>query len=262
MNKIRLVTLLLIVILLTVLGAGMANASTKGNDAVPTSGRTFSTVIEVSPDGDIERDLKNQEEALRAMGFTDEAIQNEQAHLRAILEKKKYDVAETKTFSVIIDNTMSDPYAAFAKALETQGFSQESARILTDNFREETASHIAQSVKSNTSWKIRTGGAKIRTDGAVAYNSFGQMLYEYSSSIYWEYNGSKITDLDTWESHSTYLGWEFRGSTHNSSGGVGQWSYALHREATMIHHYVGLTAYPDTHQRVYGDGSSWGTASP
>ncbi len=50
MNKIRLVTLLMIVILLTVLGIGMANASTKGNDAyaAPVSGRTFSNIVEKS----------------------------------------------------------------------------------------------------------------------------------------------------------------------------------------------------------------------
>ncbi len=257
MNKIRLVTLSLIVILLTVLGVGIANANTKidAAHAAPAGGHTFSSVIEGSPDGDIERDLKNNEEALRAMGFTDEEIQEQQAHLRANLEKKKYGVAETKTFSVVIDNTMPDPYAAFAQALEAQGFSQETAQILTDDLRKETASQTAQSVKSNTPWKRRI-------DGAVAYNGFGQMLYKYSSGIYWEYNGSKITALDTWESHSTYWGWQFQGSTHNSSGGVGQWSYTLHREATMFQPILGLTAHPDTHQRVYGDGTSWGTASP
>ena len=245
-RKVRLFTVILLVLLLAVIGIAKANAFSP-DAARPAGGSTFSLVSEHT--GDIEADLANRAQQLRDLGFSEAEIQNDLAHLRPALEKSKYGVIKTLTFSVVVDGRDAE---AYAQALREQGLSEDSVRSLTAQFARETAASPAPT----------SGGCKTRTDGVVARNAFGQTLYRYSSSIYWCFDGSSITALDTWESHSTYWGWQFKGSTHDSSGGTGQGEYALHRRATMYQTYLGLYAHPDTHQRVYGNGSSWGTASP
>ena len=242
-RKVQFFTVVVVALLLAVAGianTGKANAFSP-DAARPAGGNAFSLVSEHT--GDIETDLVRRAQELRDLGFSETEIQEDLAHLRPALEKSKYGVAETLTFSVVVDGRDAD---AYAQALREQGLSEDGVRSLTAQFARETAALPLSPA----------GGCKTRTDGAVARNAFGQTLYRYSSSIYWCFDGSKITALDTWESHSTYWGWQFKGSTHNSSGGLGQWEYALHRRATMYQPWLGLYAHPDTHQRVYGNGSS------
>lgn len=222
-----------------------AQSSSGGAEEVPASGSTFSLVSEAT--GDIESDLNAFAQKLRSLGFSEEEIQQNLAHLRPALEQSKYGIVETRTFSVVVDGR---DVQAYKRALQNEGLSEESVQAMSAEFE----AKIAELASS--------GSCKTRVDGAEALNAFGQVLYRYSSSIHWCYDGSQITALDTWDSHSTYWGWQYQGSTHNSSGGLGMGDYALHRQATMHQPVLGLYAYPDTHQRVYGDGSSWGTASP
>ncbi len=242
-----------VLVLLGIVGVGAANVSasngTKPEQFVPQNGRTFAIVNEAT--GDIENDLATYAQELRAQGFSEEEIRQNLTHLRSALERSKYGVVETRTFSVVVNGLDTD---AYARALEAQGLSPEAVQTLTDAFRKHTAALAKEAPAA--------GGCKTRTDGAEARNAFGQALYRYSSSIYWCYDGGRITALDDWEAHSAYWGWQFRRSAGNQNGGAGQSSDALHRSAVMYQPVLGIKAHPDTRQRVYGNGSSWGNASP
>ncbi|MEJ5240678.1 MAG: hypothetical protein WHS87_05725 [Anaerolineales bacterium] len=216
----------------------------------PKKTSTFSYVQELT--GDIETDIANFVEAERSLGIPEEAIQKSLVHFRAALEKSKYNVYEIQTFSVVVDATDVN---AYQHALEAEGLPAEIVQGLVESFHQHAN-------KTQQEFSIAGVACKRRTDGAVAYNAFGQVLYQYSSSIYWCYNGSVIVDLDDWETYSTFWGWQFMSSTRNSRGGVGQTSFILHRQATMYNRLTGWTAYPSTHQGVYGNGTSWGEANP
>ncbi len=242
--------LLLITVSVLVASLGVAFvALSQAQEAAPAETRTFSWVVEFT--GDIDADLQRFADMLRGRGYSEAEVRRELGHLRPALESSKYGAVETRTFSVEVQ---AGDMEAYLRALREQGVSEETIRALEAEVRSRWGSML-EGISTS-------GGCKTRTDGAEAYNAFGQLLYRYSSSIYWCYDGSSITSLNTWESYSTYWGWQFLGSTKSESGGLGQWSYILHRYATMYNPYIRSYAYPDTHQGVYGDGSSWGYANP
>ncbi len=213
--------------------------------AQPAGSRTFSIVQEET--GDTEKDVANYAAALRAQGWSEQEIASATKRLRESIEKSKRDVAETHTFSVVVDANDVEGYVA---ALRKQGVSDETIQIL----KEEFVKHQAMAPQSKNP-------CKQRTDGAEAYNAYHMLLYRYSSSIRWCYNGSKITYLDTWEQYSTYWGWQFGGSSSSRSGGVGSFSFTIHRYATMYNRVTHAVKHPSTHQSVYANGYSWGSAS-
>jgi hypothetical protein len=234
-------------LLIAVLGTAFVGIS-NADKVTPAGSQTFSWVVEFS--GDIEADIQNYRQMLEGRGYSEAQIQHVIDHLRPALEASKYAPVETRTFSVEVQ--LGD-LESYVRDLREQGVSEESISSLQAEMQAKR--------ESLSDDELIIAGCRIRTDGAEAYNAFGQLLYSYCSSIYWCYNGSVITSLDTWESHSTFWGWQFQGSTKSESGGLGLSYYILHRYATM-YHFIGLYAYPDTHQGVYGDGSSWGYASP
>ncbi|MFO7943298.1 MAG: hypothetical protein R6U51_03230 [Anaerolineales bacterium] len=248
MNKKHYFLIIISTLLIAVLGTAFTGIS-QADVAAPAEVKAFSFVMEFG--GVVEEDLQRYAHTLQDQGYSEAEIQQELAHLRPALETSKYDPIETRTFSVEVEFGDID---AYVRALREQGVSEETIQALD--------AEVQDKRQSLSDGVVNARGCKIRTDGAEARNIYGQLLYRYSSSTYWCYNGNTITSLDTWESYSTYLGWQFRGSTKSQSGGVGQWSYILHRYATMYNPYLGLYGYPDTHQGVYGDGSSWGYANP
>ena len=248
MNKRHNVLIVISALLILVLGAAFIGAN-QADLASPAKANTFSFVVEFT--GDVEEDLQLFAHTLRDQGFSEAEIQNNLAHLRPNLEASTYGPFEKLTFSVEVECGDID---AFVLALSKQGISEETIQIL-----ENEISNNWQRLSDND---LDTRGCKTRIDGVEVKNAYGMLLYSYSSYINWCYNGSTITYLNAWESYSTYLGWQFIGSTKNLSGGLGQGSYILHRYATFYNPIIGLYGYPDTHQGVYGDGSSWGYASP
>jgi len=244
---------ILLIAILMAGGVGAARAA-KGNTSVDSAsvagGRAFSLVL--SESGNADHDVAAFAEALRKQGFSEKEIQENVQHYRTAWEESRRNVSrvETITFSVVVN---SNDIRTYKQKLEQAGLTDEEATALAAELQEEVKLQSPQTAKDP---------CRIRTDGAEARNALGQVLYRYSSSIHWCYNGSQITWLHTWESYSTYWGWQFKGSRHNSSGSVGAWRFTLDRYATMYNSITGNYGYPDTHQMVYGNGYSWGTASP
>ena len=248
MNKRHNILIVISTLLIIVLGAAFLNVS-QADLASPAEAVTFSYVVEFT--GDVEEDLHLFAQMLQDQGFSEAEIQNNLDHLRPNLETSTYNPSEKLAFSVEVECGDID---GFVLALREQGVSEETIRNLENE--------ISNNWRKFSGNELDSRGCKTRIDGAEMKNLYGMLLYSYSSSIYWCYSGSTITTLDTWESYSTYLGWQFIGSSKNQSGGLGQWSYILHRYATFYNPFLSLYGYPDTHQGVYGDGSSWGYASP
>ncbi len=213
--------------------------------AQPAGSRTFSVVVDIT--GDTEKDVANYAAALRAQGVSEEEIEAYVKQMREEENRIKKEVAETHTFSVVVDANDVEGYVA---ALRKQGVSEETIQKLKDEF-----------VKHQTAAPNPKNSCKRRTDGAEAYNAYHMLLYSYSSTVEWCYNGSTITSLSTWEKYSTYWGWQFGGSSSSRSGGVGSFSFTIHRYATMYNRVTGAVKHPSTHQSVYANGYSWGSAS-
>ncbi|RLD08726.1 MAG: hypothetical protein DRI65_01475 [Chloroflexota bacterium] len=239
--------ILISALLILVIGAAFIGVS-KADLVDPVEAKTYSFTVEFS--GDVEQDLQRYSYLLRDYGYSEPDIQRELANLRPNLEYSTYGPIETLTFSVEMEYGDIDE---FVLSLREQGVTEETIQDLETEVQNE--------------WQeLPTGdpitrGCKTRIDGVEVKNAYGMLLYSYSSYIYWCYNGNTITYLDPWESYSTYMGWQFIGSTKNQSGGLGQGAYILHRYAIFYNPIIGY-AYPDTHQGVYGDGTSWGYASP
>ena len=250
MKKATFVLLAIVFLLSGVSIAYAARGSNIAGNASVTGGRAFSFVL--SDTGNVDHDVAAFAESLRQQGFSEKEIQENVQHYRASWEESRRSVSkiETITFSVVVN---SNDLQAYKQKLEQGGLTDEEATALAAELQEEVKLQSPQTAKDP---------CRIRTDGAEARNALGQVLYRYSSSIHWCYNGSQITWLHTWESYSTYWGWQFKGSRHNSSGGIGAWRFTLDRYATMYNPITGNYGYPDTHQMVYGNGYSWGTASP
>jgi hypothetical protein len=110
-----------------------------------------------------------------------------------------------------------------------------------------------------------TSGCSTYTVGARAYSKLGVQLFSYAWNIYWCYNGSRITSVNTWRTVAGNYGWSFVGDIANQqSGGVGATSYWHYGQGNFcfIQFYscVG-NAYPWVNQTVYGTGGYTGSAN-
>ena len=248
MNKRHNILIVISALLIMVLGAAFIGVS-QPDLANPAEINTYSFTVEFI--GDVEQDIQHFVQILQDHRYSETNIQSELANLRPNLENSTYGPYETLAFSVEVE---CGDIAAYTRSLREQGVSEDTIQALE--------TEIINNWQELFDGDLITRECKTRIDGVEVKNIYGMLPYSYSSYIYWCYNGSTITCLDTWESFSTYLGWQFIGSTKNQSGGLGQWSNILHRYATMYNPILGLYGYPDTHQCVYGDGSSWGYANP
>ncbi|GAB4398262.1 MAG: hypothetical protein OHK0052_21220 [Anaerolineales bacterium] len=243
-----------IAVLLMVLGAlSVVSFARAGfllvSPSTPAKGGAFSR--EMAFNGTLEDFVQQEADDLRAFGMSEEQIAKEIEQWRAELEQQRVVPGDAVVFSVVVADGDLKGYEV---ALREQGVPEETLNDLMQAYRDELDTAPLQAING--------GGCKVRTDGAVMKNFFGEELYRYSSKIRWCYDGHKITLLKDFENYATYWGWEFKGSTKNSSGSVGEGIYSLERRATLFHPLIPLTQYPNTAQEVFGDGSSWGSANP
>ena len=107
-------------------------------------------------------------------------------------------------------------------------------------------------------------GCKGYTLGIKGSNYAGVMLWKYSWTINWCYNGTTITSVQKYRTVWVNWSWNFRRDiSDDSSGGVGQTSYSHYGQGEFCFINVGVCvaySYPWVSQTVRGNGTYSGSA--
>lgn len=119
--------------------------------------------------------------------------------------------------------------------------------------------------KSTTSFALTASGCRTYTLGAQMLNILGNVIWKYTQSIDWCYNGTSITSKSRNDWANVYIfGWTYKGrQSLSESGGVGQSSYHSFAQGWFCMLDVGTCIwnfYPWVDQTVYGNGSYSGSA--